>query len=460
MWLHGIGKDWQQISVLSMAEPLGNVKDTAANMATRIRAHVREAVGKEVEALVKCSVSDNAGNATNVAPLLHMDGMRCYAHTLALAPSHLNFPCERTIEGHKRMQMHERAVPAAYELMQKARAFCRLFDRRHGHERPSRELEAVALKLGRKVLAPQLDSSAEWSSTFAMLDRLHAMKYEIADLAAQATHRYPDNTFFSEQEWLLMRDIVGVLRPFKEVTSMIQASALLGSVVLPVAFTLECEMACDTPTRVAAGDADHIATMPLPEDQLAEAARSYRVALRQEVGTVMRHLEGSREALVLSSAMDPRFKHLLWADSSETKSRIRSAVEKAALELDQIAEPQAAEDLKGISAANRSELRPPAKRARSSEDVTAFEQAMNRNCNFRCQRPVTGRARERQIRAQVHAYFEPWPNCSFSSKQASVYTKHHRSKPLFKAMAFNPPKKGFERFLNHHHAALRLVYMS
>lgn len=237
--------------------------ESAENVATRIRAHFRQAYDTDVEKLVWLGMSDNCGAASNVAPLLGLQTARCYCHIMALAPCHLNFPVQRQQNGESRLVPHENAVAEVYDLLGKCRRLVKQFMRKYGKDTNARELETAQRRLNLNVLICPLDSSSEWSSTYTMLNRLCRMKPGLVEVAATRGGQFPRNCFLTEAEWLVVNQLVGVLRPFKEATDFAQKSCLMGSMVLPIAFTLEHQLRASTAVRCPAGDRGHQHTVPV-----------------------------------------------------------------------------------------------------------------------------------------------------------------------------------------------------
>lgn len=217
----------------------------------------RQEYGKELKDMVYVSMSDNAGSAANVARELDLCTCRCYAHILALAPVHLNFPVRRQSDGVARLQPHEHAIPQVFNVLEKARSLCKLLLRKYGRDAAARELECVQRRLNQKVLLPKLDNSSEWSSTFAMVDRFVQLQPALVELAATQAHLFPRQSFFTGNEYESLREIAGCLRPFMLATNTVQTAALSGSVVLPLVDTLAHQLQPEIPVRVSAGDVDH-----------------------------------------------------------------------------------------------------------------------------------------------------------------------------------------------------------
>ena len=182
---------------------------------------------------------------------------------MALAPTHLCFPVLRQNNGEQRLVAHENAIPEVYDLFVKVRKLVKAFMKKLGKEANLRELEMVQRRIGDNVLVPLLDSSSEWSSSFVMLQRIYRMKPALTELAATRAQMLPRGSFLTETEWLLVHQVIGCLRPFKEATDMAQRTELMGSMVLPIAYTLEHQLRQTIPIRVPAGDREGRHSMPM-----------------------------------------------------------------------------------------------------------------------------------------------------------------------------------------------------
>ena len=378
-WLHGITVDWQAVSLLLHCQPFGAISHTSANQAQRLRSAVAGMFGKEVDNLAYILASDNAPDAAGVCRLLGLESGRCGAHIIALAAAHLNFHVLRQ----NRLVMHERAIPEIFQLLEKCRTLAKLFLRRCGNEANAGVLEATMQRLSEPVLVTILDKPSKWSSTYLMLSRHLRIKRSMMDVSVQIGHRMPHGTFLGEPEYLLLRDITGVLRPLKEATNMIQTDEVIGSSYLPILHTLLMEMKEEAPVHVRAGDASHKELMPLDEGHLQPAARRYRAALRQELEIVMRHVEPCRESMEIAAMADPRFRHLPWTTSASERLAMRrrftdqvvSAAEK------HFAQTQQAQDKeKDIASGGTRQKRRRLVR-NSSDDLASFSLALNRHCS-------------------------------------------------------------------------------
>ena len=181
----------------------------------------------------------------------------------AAAPVHLNFPVRRQTRGVVRREPHENCVRAVYDLLEKTRQLTKQLLRKYGKDQQARELEQIQRRLNLRVLLPLLDSSSEWSSTFEMCSRHIALKQAMLELAATRAHLFPDRTFLNDSEYVLMGQVVGILRPFAEANLCAQTTALTGSLILPLAYTLEFQLLEETPVRVPAGDVENKHVVPL-----------------------------------------------------------------------------------------------------------------------------------------------------------------------------------------------------
>ena len=274
--------------------------------------------------------------------------------------------------------------PEVFQLLENCRTLAKLFLRRYGNEANAGVLEATMQPLSEPVLVTILDQPSKWSSTCLMLARHLRIKRSVMDVSVQIGHRMPHGTFFGEPEYLLLRDITGVLRPLKEATNMIQTDEVIGSSYLPILHTLVMEMKEEAPVHVRAGDASHKELMPLDEGHLQPAARRYRAALRQELEIVMRHVEPCRESMEITAMVDPRFRHLPWTTSSSERLAMRrrftdqvvSAAEK------HFAQTQEAQDKeKDIASGGPCHKKRRQLVRNSSDDLASFSLALNRHCS-------------------------------------------------------------------------------
>ena len=95
------------------------------------------------------------------------------------------------------MEVHERAQPAIFALAQKARQLTKHFDTQR--------------RIGQPVLVVLMDSSTKWFSTFAMLEKHHRIRRPMLEVVVAHGHRFPPNTFYTDIEYTLMKDVIGIL---------------------------------------------------------------------------------------------------------------------------------------------------------------------------------------------------------------------------------------------------------
>ncbi len=108
--IHYVTASFARRTLLLYCDELG-VDKTAVNQATRIRAIIRSKLGLEDSDVLFAVATDNTGNSANIAEALGVHGLRCAAHTLALAPKHQLFKVSRQTAGVQSLRVHENAVP-------------------------------------------------------------------------------------------------------------------------------------------------------------------------------------------------------------------------------------------------------------------------------------------------------------------------------------------------------------
>jgi hypothetical protein len=325
VFLHGLTRDFEMVQLLAHCAPFGKVPHTSQNIGQRCLSVVKGFADQQFEDTVWLIMSDNASDCSAVASALNVVSGRCGAHIIALAPVHLLFPVKRVVQGVASLQMHERAQANVYKMACKARALSKLFMRRFGKDVNAGLLEASQRRLGEPVLGMILDSSSKWSSSFAMLQRHYQVRRSMLEVAQSHGHKFPERTFFTEADYAFMNHIVGILRPLKDATNLLQVSAFAGSSFLPIMATLEQQLSPEVPVRVGAGAVDAKKTMLVKESQLFSEARQFRQALSKEFETVRRHIAPCRLVMSMASFSDPRFKHLPWLQTEEEKAEVRAA---------------------------------------------------------------------------------------------------------------------------------------
>ena len=242
------------------------------------------------------------------------------------------------------------------------------------------------------------------------LERLYRQRRCLKEVAATSGHLFADGTFLTEMEYLLVRDVVGVLRPLVQATNLLQSDGFMGSSYLPIMHTLKHELSVEVPVQVAAGGENPKQTMPVTESGLCEPARLFRAAVRHELGLVERHVEPCREIMSLAAAVDPRYKHLPWLGTYEEKETVRVQFLEEALSLAEACQRGLASSPSAVSKASGIPVGGPRKRLRrvTSDDLGSlqgFSDSLNRLCGEPVRPDRSATPLRRDFQAAVRAYF-------------------------------------------------------
>ena len=298
----------------------------AAQVATRIRSCFRQNFDLAVNDVIWNMPTDNTGSAFNI-PDLELDGVegtRCSAHWVALAPRHQLFLHKRKVEGRETKVPHQNAVAAVVEHMEAVRdkhLTCRF-----------NEAAATALKEGQRLtqtpeLVPILDSQVKWDSSLQMLDRDWILKTSF-DQAALINRRLPCLKCPPEA-YLRSRNIAGVIRPWVHATTILQGDRVTLSIVLPCLQVLAKRMDVAAPLQVLTPSSSREAVIDeINEDELDEPSIQLRGKLREEIKTNYHHFAKSEQTMQKASAVDPRFRHVPFMPSAEAAEGLRRHVEK------------------------------------------------------------------------------------------------------------------------------------
>ena len=120
-----------------------------------------------------------------------------------------------------------------------------------------------------------------------MLERAFRVRRSLIGFSVLHGHGFAPGTFLTEDEFMQVRDLVGVLHPLKQATWIMERGAFMGSSYLSVQHTLGEEMAEHTPIKVSTGSVSQPrGTVPVAEADLWCGARAFRTAARAELGLV------------------------------------------------------------------------------------------------------------------------------------------------------------------------------
>ena len=233
--LHGLTENFEPRSFLLYTDILGT-PETAQNQGQRLLSVCRDMLGDDITEVCWAIQSDNTPKASNVPAVLNLRSLRCFAHILALGPTHLLHPVRRQRDRAPVWVMHENAVPEVYDFCERLRAFIKHLDR---HEELRKSLTVILRRHNSRIFKLPLDSSSKWNSTFFMLDTFTRMQASIMDWLSVYGDKLPRGAGVALDDFRLARQLAGVLRPVFCCSQLMQGNAFKGSSVLPLLHTLE-----------------------------------------------------------------------------------------------------------------------------------------------------------------------------------------------------------------------------
>jgi hypothetical protein len=190
--------------------------------------------------------------------------------------------------------------------------------------------ERAGTRIERPAPAIPLDSTSKWNSTLLMLDALNVGEQTLSAVFLEHAGKFPDEAVLAEPDFLLARQVVGVLRPLFLETELLQGDGLAGSSLLPSLAALALDHDASQPVDVAARGAKD-ALEPTAEAALLPAAREFRASMRRELADNQRHLQGSRSVLLRSTLLDPRYKNAAAGSAPYTSEAERESAVEAIL---------------------------------------------------------------------------------------------------------------------------------
>ena len=178
------------------------------------------------------------------------------------------------------------------------------------------------------VLRLSLDNSNKWDATEKML--VYALRAQMALLEYLRAfgNEVPEGGVLSGSDFQLLREVDGVLRPLCNCVHILETDEFKGSSVLPWCSVLMEELEPQEGVELRRMG-DHQVLDLVPAGQLSAPAKDFRRALRAELVIVLRHLDDSREELLMASALDPRWRGMAWADEGEREAVSRRLVREA-----------------------------------------------------------------------------------------------------------------------------------
>jgi len=97
-------------------------------------------------------------------------------------------------------------------------------------------MKDICEQKGVKFLVPTIDVSTRWNSTYDMLVRADDFKEIISDTVYATKDRCLVNLLLKEDDWKCIKELITILKPFKEITLMVsqEAKALSVTHVIPL----------------------------------------------------------------------------------------------------------------------------------------------------------------------------------------------------------------------------------
>ena len=188
------------------------------------------------------------------------------------------------------MAVHDTADPAVLDAMEKIRARAKAY---RFSESKRRDLDSCQKYCGQdKPLRVVLASSAKWSSSLHMCE----CDYKLRNAYLELRSRWPQRDEVSNNlaDYVLSRDVAGVLRPFQMCTGFLQNGHATASILLPCQAALTAQMEAAQPVYVSG---ENQGLLELREGQLHDAARLLRQKLRERLASENCHIDSVRSLL-------------------------------------------------------------------------------------------------------------------------------------------------------------------
>ncbi|KAF2905202.1 hypothetical protein ILUMI_00979 [Ignelater luminosus] len=164
---------------------------------------------------VKCVVRDAGANMKKGVNLLNVKHIDCASHKIQNVLK----------EG---MKAQDTVVAAITKCKKMATHF-------HHSTTAQDELVNIQKRLNQKPLKIIQECATRWNSTFYMLECILQVKESLC-LYASTNNKIPQLT---SEEWMIIEKLIGLLRPFEEVTKELSAADVSISSVIPLIATLE-----------------------------------------------------------------------------------------------------------------------------------------------------------------------------------------------------------------------------
>ncbi|KAF2881124.1 hypothetical protein ILUMI_25035 [Ignelater luminosus] len=210
---HGITEEFERKMIVLKAEVFNESRHTGKNIAYKLEdiLSLWEIPKEKVKRVVR-NAGANMKKGVNLLNVKHID---CASHKIQNVLK----------EG---MKAQETVVAAITKCKKMATHF-------HHSATAQDELANIQKRLNQKPLKIIQECATRWNSTFYMLERILQVKESLC-LYASTNNKIPQLT---TEEWMVIEKLIGLLRPFEEVTKELSAADVSISSVIPLIATLE-----------------------------------------------------------------------------------------------------------------------------------------------------------------------------------------------------------------------------
>ncbi|XP_050508041.1 zinc finger BED domain-containing protein 4-like [Diabrotica virgifera virgifera] len=271
---HGITKEFERKMIVLKAEVFNEGRHTGENIAHKLEDIL--SFWEIPKDKVKCVVRDARANMKKGVNLLNVEHIDCASHKI-----------QNVLKAG--MKAQETVVSAITKCKKMATHF-------HHSTSAQDELTSIQKRLNQKPLKTIQECTTRWNSTFYMLERILQVKESLC-LYASANNKIPQ---LASDEWMIIEKLIGLLRPFEEITKELSASDVSISSVIPLITTLEKVVHDLDSSDEHIGD-----TITVLKDEL------------------IRKFSGLENEILFSTAtfIDPRYKSKFFKNTS-TKERV------------------------------------------------------------------------------------------------------------------------------------------
>ncbi|XP_023219004.1 zinc finger BED domain-containing protein 4-like [Centruroides sculpturatus] len=287
---HGITKDFIRKNIVLKAEILDE-RHTGDYISAIFQCMLEEwGIPKQN---VHCIVRDGGSNMKRACTLSDINNIDCTAHQLHLV-------VKEAIKN----------VDAISMLLTKCRKIAGHFNH---STMAKQELEKIQVRLNQRVLKVLQDSPTRWNSSYYMLERLDCIK---DSLSLYSTNNKIEQ--FDAEEWILIQELVRVLKPLEDTTKKLSAQNICISDVIPLVRALN-KLYDEIQISANSGETLNIST---------PAVLDFLSSLKNELD--YRFSEIDKNILFqIATFLDPRYKGKFFSDFliKDIKQKLLTALE-------------------------------------------------------------------------------------------------------------------------------------